>query len=1031
MAMVSDVQQPIDISLSGQGEAGINWEESSEERLFGREEEKQRLFDFYRRKFLTGRSADKEILIISGSSGTGKTALARSLERLVQQDGGFFIVGKCDQIQMAEPFAPFVNAFSQFVDLVIAAGKDVVVRVEKAATEATKETENNVLIDMIPALDRLAAFIDEAPEGNSFETDGQLRDKPSKKTRPYTESPSIVSFCKFIKSLCSIETRLVMLLDDWQWLDTSSLDLVQALASTENLEGFMLVGTCRGDEVGLNHPLAVALRNLEDQRNVRIIDLRLGNLSLHVVNEMVAYLLQMSLDECRRLSTLAYQMTIGNPFYVQQFIRTLMEKGFLYFDNHIWHWDEEAILDNNVSLSSARMLSVTVESIAQASDSVKQVLQVASCLGSKFSRQNVHLASAVPTNGVVTALLTIVEKGLIVVEDDGLTYSWVHDRFQQAAHSLIQESERKEFHVEIGLRLSRQLSDSELSQNIFLVANLLCHGAELIGIQDDRNEIASLLCAAGEKAAQSSAFETAASYLQTGISMLPDNHWTAQYDLSLRLYNFCAEMECCLGKFKKVDELIAATLGNASNLQDKLRAYETKIYSYSANALQAEAIRLGFEVLSDLGQPFPRKVRTSTNLYELLKTKTMMRGKLISDILNLRPLRHWAKVAALRIMVLIFPAVLRARPEYALILTARGIQLTLCHGLSPMSSPSFSAFGMILVNPLGNIAEGRRYAEIGIRILEKFDATELKCRVHCMYYGFVRPWLEPVQGCFQYLLSAGRIGLLSGDIELAFINFFEYSMQGLLCGLQLQELFGSMTEFKKMFAPLKQDSVMFYFSTVMQLARNLLGNAEDPSQLVGSDFDANVALEESFRTKNASGIGIISLCKLFLAMYVGDYICLVELGANIRRMNTDSYSATELYQLTFLDGLAEVIAARKSQRRNTEAGKVAIKKLKHLGGLCLSNVANKISLIEAERYVLKEKRELALQKFQLAIDQAEALGFTHERALACELAGTALESWGRGAEALFHYTKAREYYQLWGSPVKCEQMSIRISRLGD
>jgi predicted ATPase len=488
-------------------------------------------------------------------------------------------------------------------------------------------------------------------------------------------------------------------------------------------------------------------------------------------------------------------------------------------------------------------------------------------------------------------------------------------------------------------------------------------------------------------------------------------------------------MEYCLGNFDQVDELVNLVLDKATSLEDQMRAYETKLFSLSARKCLPETIKLGFKVLRMLGEYLPRKASLLNSIVEIVTTRFSLRNKTAEDILSLRPLRMWKKVAALRIMQLIFPAVLRTQPEFALSITTRSIRITLRHGLHPMSSTSFVTFGMILVSPLGHFDEGYHCGDIGLQILDKFDATELRCRVHCANYAYVRPWKDPVRKCLPFLLPAGRSGLLSGDIELAFTNFTLYSIDGLLSGFQLDQHFDQMIMFQQKFAPLQQYTVMEYLAPVMQLARNLLGKAKDPSRLVGDEYDVEIALAELVRAKNAAGVAAVYLCKLFLASYLGDFQLAAKLGVHTRRINLDCMTAPSIQNIVFLDGLAEVIATKESGRRNMRAGKRSLKKLRLWASFSPENVFSKVYLIEAERYVLKDKRETAIRKFHLAIDQAEEQGAINEQALACERAATALEGWGETKRSLSYYKKARELYESWGSALKVDQQTLKVDQL--
>jgi predicted ATPase len=245
--------------------------------------------------------------------------------------------------------------------------------------------------------------------------------------------------------------------------------------------------------------------------------------------------------------------------------------------------------------------------------------------------------------------------GIAIAEEKGLIqrycagWRFVHDQIQQSAYSLIPEHERGEVHLHIGRKLWSSLDTDELGLNTFLVVNQLRHGAHLMTDQGERERMAVLLLRAGEKATTSSAFQNAASHLNLGVSMLENRHWRDQYHLSLDLTSAAAEY--CNANFDRMDELINEVLKNARCTDDKTRALTTSIYSLGSRNEVQKALDLGFKVLADLGEPFPTTAFTLTTIFELMKTKRMLRKLSDDDILNL-PRMYDTKLAAMsRIMI--------------------------------------------------------------------------------------------------------------------------------------------------------------------------------------------------------------------------------------------------------------------------------------------------------------------------------------------------------------------------------------------
>jgi predicted ATPase len=475
-----------------------------------------------------------------------------------------------------------MQAFTAFVETLLTKNDGgELQRVKKSIIEATKESDVEILTDMIPAFRRILEEKNVEKKNVLFSMEGEAVAR--KKSRPNAESPSIALFCRFVEELCSKKHPLVLLVDDWQWLDPSSLALLHAVSSSRKVSGFMLLGTCRGNEVGVGDDLSYVLRSLEENSKVFITDIQVGDLGHTAVNEIIADLLGSEPMEVASLALKVHELTHGNGFFVQQCLMTLHDQGLLYFRNKKWRWEESSIDKSNLSQGSARIPGFTIERASLTSPAVKRVLQVAACLGSRFSRQHVQLAVDSQGADIDEAFLILVQKGVLTKRQSRYTYKWSHDRFQHAAYTLIPEGKRAEYHVSIGRRLLHKFSEADLLQNTLLVTNQLLFDVSFLRDDKERRDAAALFCAAGYRAAQSSAFEESARYFRAGIDMLPPaTQWEELYSLTLRLYDGAAEMEFCLGNTKRVDDLAATVIEHARSMKDKIRAYETRILSLSA-----------------------------------------------------------------------------------------------------------------------------------------------------------------------------------------------------------------------------------------------------------------------------------------------------------------------------------------------------------------------------------------------------------------------------------------------------------------
>jgi histidine kinase len=1025
-------------------------------KLFEREEQQERLLEAYRRCFddravTADGGRRREVVLITGSAGTGKSALARAtLEAAIQATSDpkpFLLWGKCDQMHNSEPLAPFVQAFTQFVEDVVErdaipdychGSQRISESLRAAIILAAKDSDIELLTDMIPAFWRIlstdSTTSDLAPLNESTQATSTQK-KRTNRTRANAASPGVAIVCRLLQELCASEIfRIVLLIDDLQWLDANSVQMFGAVASIpHSMKNFLLIGTCRGDDVAADHELPAMLRRLEHpDQDVKLTDIQLGNLRRETVSQMLAEWLQVENPiDVLPVAELTHQLSDGNPFCIVEQVRSLVEKKLLFSQDGKWKWEESEVLRHGLELGRIEISDVLVQSAAlRGSGPTSEALQIAACLGTEFTIAHVCLAATCPSEGISSALNDLLAKELIMPTAVVGRLRWAHDKFQQSAFSLIPEDDRDLFLYSVGKRLHERLPEEDLISHIFLIVNLLCQGTRFFQNEEEHEQVAGLLSIAGTKAAQASAFKDAASYFRKGIDLLPPGHWERDttYALSQQLYNFSAEMEACLGNARRVDELVEMILNNSRCLQDQLRAYDTQIYSLSSRNEQNKSIQVGLDVLRKLGESVPRSPGVLLNIKELITTTRVLRRVTAEDVLSLRPLRNWKKAAVLQIILLVFPSILRCQPDYALFLVAKAIKLTMRHGLTPTAGTMFSAFGMMVCHPVGFVEEGCRYEEIGWRICEKYGSTDLFCRIYLMRFAYVKPWRDSMRACLPGLVTGASSGMATGDFEMAFINCFEYSMGGLLSGLPLREHYDKMLLIKQQFVSLGQETVMFYLNCVIQLAENLLGRARDVTVLLGEIFDAQQALDESIAINNATGVSYIFLSQIFLALFTNQYQEAVRIARKLQNHNNISFGANEVQYSAFMTCLAEVIAARETKSRgHVRAGDLALRRLKRWTRYAPDGWRNRIYLIEAERDALRGRHEAAIRNFFSSVEFAERHCWVHEQALALERAGIFLLEVQQMSKALECLYRARDLYETWGCVVKCNIITELIS----
>ncbi len=534
------------------------------EKLYGREAEVQALLAAFER--VSAGSA--EMMLVTGFSGIGKTAVVNEVHKPIVRQRGYFIKGKFDQFQRNLPFSAFVQAFRDLMGQLLSE-TDAKVEQWKAQILAALGENAQVVVDVIPELERIIGEQPPAPEltGNAAQNRFNRL------------------FENFISVFTTQEHPLVIFLDDLQWADSASLNLIQLLTSDRERRYLFLMGAYRDNEVSPVHPLILTLSDIQ-KTGATVNTITLEPLELSDLNCLIADTLACSTALALPLTELVYQKTKGNPFFSTQFLKSLHEDKLIAFnyDAHYWQCD----------IASVRTLALTddvVEFMAlqlrKLPAPTQEVLKLAACIGNQFDLATLGIVNEKSPIETANILWKTLQEGLILPSSEvykfyqgegngGLaigqknsdplpTYKFLHDRVQQAAYSLIPENEKQATHLKIGRLLLQNFSEVARGEELFDIINHFNLSSELITQQEERTKLAKISLIAGQKAKLSTAYEAGAKYLAFGLNCLPINKWETDYKLTINLYLESIETEFLSGNFDQAEYLVEIGFGIAKS----------------------------------------------------------------------------------------------------------------------------------------------------------------------------------------------------------------------------------------------------------------------------------------------------------------------------------------------------------------------------------------------------------------------------------------------------------------------------------
>ena len=945
-------------------------------------------------------------ILITGPAGVGKTSLAKTLKASVEEEGGYFLRGKFDFLQRPEPYTAFVAAFTEFTNLVIARGEEVTKKTREAIQSAVGE-EAGVLIGMIPSLERILGDGHEGKASDSLQR-------------------FIFVFRMFLRSVCSPEKPLVLLLDDLHFADPCSLDLLMSLVSDNKTENLVVVATVQDNVMSHDSYLSKKLRDMESMEHHKINHIALSNLDEQVVCDLLADVFQLTRNQCKKLATLVCGHTDGNLFYIKEMLRWLQDSDLLTFESARFaascSWDEDEI---RLTLGTQKAEELLLNELDKLPTSIQEMLKVAACLGPHLDES---LLEKVLGDPVTELLKEAAEKGVIDHDEARCRFAFPHDELQKAAYRLIPESERELFHLEVGRRMWRKIdSADELDRNIYTLLSQMNIGSRLITRKKEQIAVATSCLHAGRKAAKSSTFRTAAAYLELGLKLLDERSWRENYDLAFSLHNSAAEMAMCTANVERMNELLDIIFRNARMYRDKVPAYALQIYGLGMTQRQQEGIDIGLEVLEQLGEKFPRRFITAHFYKEAKRIKFLLKGKSDEQILRMPLIKNEDKLACLKILHSIFSSVTMMRPRLTPLIVLKGVELTMKYGLSTFASVGFTWYGRLHVGWLSNdIDIAFRYGKLGIMLLKQFKAKEYAPRVLLAFYGHIYAWKKSAADTLEPLMMGHRLGLMTGDLEAAGFCASNYIHLSFEAGIKLDKILAQCSIFKETIVSSRLESIHSFLLPTIQSLHNFMGISDDPLSKKGDVMD----YDEVMRSGTEKQKMLARVLRMMACYLYNDH---KAAGDELSQIHPDVLvpHMISMILFSFIAGMVALACVRMGvqPRSNKQKAKRILRMLRSLRYSTPHLTLSKIFLLEGELASVCHDQKRAMERYTCAIALANQTGFGIMKGLANERAARHLWALGHHDDARPYFEDACTHFMEWGAIGKFEQLRADVNVL--
>ncbi|MBV8417708.1 MAG: AAA family ATPase, partial [Verrucomicrobia bacterium] len=587
-------------------------------------------------------------------------------------------------------------------------------------------------------------------------------------------------FRRFIGVFAQPEHPLALFLDDLQWLDAGTLDLLEDLLATDfadqsssdpteeklrrtlhpEVQHLMLIGAYRDNEVNSNHPLMRKLAAVQ-QAGGAVQEIVLVPLAYEDLRQLIADSLHCETDLASPLARLLHEKTGGNPFFAIQFISALAEEGLLSFDYDLarWSWDLDLIqakgyTDNVVDLMVAKLNRLPL--------GTQDALQQLACLG---NRAELALLAMIwrGTNEELyhNDLRDAVRVGLISRAED--SYRFLHDRVQEAAYSLTPEELRAETHLRIGRLFAAQTPPEKREEWIFEIVNQLNRASHLITSAEERERVAEFNLVAGKRAKTSTAYFSALSYLAAARALLAEESWDNNYELIFSIESLIAECELLTADPAAEDRLSALT-NRAKTSHDIAIVTRLRLMLYQTMDRSDRAVEVCLEYLRRGGTDWAPHPTSDEAKREYDRIWFQLGNREIEELVDSPLMTKPDVLDALEVLGEVVTPAKFCDVNLLSLVICRMVNLSLEHGNSDGSCFAYVWFAIVAGPCFGNYRDGFRFGRLGYELVERRGLTRYQARTYMSFGNIVMPWAKHALTGRDLIRRAFDIANRMGDL---------------------------------------------------------------------------------------------------------------------------------------------------------------------------------------------------------------------------------------------------------------------------
>jgi predicted ATPase/DNA-binding CsgD family transcriptional regulator len=970
------------------------------DKLYSRDQEWQELIHAFDRAC----SGSKQLWLIGGHAGSGKSKLVKAIRSHVMQTKGHFIIGKCDPLQQFKPYSFLVMAFRDLIRQILAGGEEQIARWRTKLLKALGQS-GYVLTQVIAELTLIIGDQPPVEELSPLEATNRFK----------------TLFGNLIKAFADEKHPLVIGMDDLQWADSGSLQLIRDLWNHASLKHVLIIGTYRDNELDEKHTFRALFLDPSDCTDVGIRFMNMNALGYSDVIRYVADTLNADPDEIKPVTEVLYQQTAGNPFYFKQMLQAYYDRKLLFFhtDRMRWEWDIQGIREMESFHDVSELIIKKFETLPK---ETRDVLRFAGCLGGSFDVQTLSLLCDKDPDTVEQDLLPAVSEGLILVEEN--RFMFLHDQVQIAAYDLLSQDEKKHVHLKFGRSMLRSLHSDNAMDQLFEVVHHLNEGREYITDPMEVEQLARLNLQAGRKAKASAAYAQALELLKQGARLIETEGWSRQDALYFHLLLESTECHYFCGYMDQAEADLQQLLQHVVQATDRAKIYVIQIMMYSFQKRMDKAAEIALQAMAEFGFSIPSKTSSLSILAEVARTQLSLARQ--RNRLKDLPMSNDPVHKALAEIVLASSSILFiVDQELAVILFARYVRLSLNHGLSEAFSIALGSYAVTMALGFGRYRTALRLIEAAGHYADQSGRILLKGKIQ-LITALILQYLRPNQ-LAPIFENAGRLSLEGGDLVYAGDAISSHMITDSLDLGRLDHICKSYEEHN---GPILDEMALRVLHISKRYVQLLQQKTDSDDLTFNSENlqEDRLLKEEALDREHKGNLYYFYTCKLEVQYVYGGYSEAEALAEKSEHLGADMLLSVK-QRHCFYHALALMALYTDSspplKRNYRKKLRQLLNRMKRWTKVVPESTLAKYCTMQAEYARVNREHGTATKLYDQAILHAREAGEPRDEAIAAELAANFHMRLNDHPKAEAYLRNACEAYLRWGALGKIRSLQVR------